>query len=169
MKKSLVLTGMMGAGKSTVGKMLSSNLKMKFIDIDEIIEGKEKISIKNIFSSKGEAYFRELEKEISLKYLKKEKLIISLGGGAFINPKIRSEVLNNCISFWLDVSIPVLANRVGRSNKRPLIKNENLNENLHRIFLQRKNVYKLASYRINCDKINKKTIVSKIKKIYEKN
>ena len=103
---------MMGAGKSTVGKMLSSNLKMKFIDIDEIIEGKEKISIKNIFSSKGEAYFRELEKEISLKYLKKEKLIISLGGGAFINPKIRSEVLNNCISFWLDVDLNILISRI---------------------------------------------------------
>ena len=160
---------MMGAGKSTVGKMLSLNLKMKFIDIDKIIEGKEKISIKNIFNSKGETYFRELEKEISLKYMQKENLIIALGGGAFINPKIRSVVLNNCISFWLDVSIPTLANRVGRSNKRPLIKNESLNESLHRIFLQRKNVYKLANYRINCDKINKKTIVSKIKKTYEKN
>ena len=104
MNKSLVLTGMMGVGKSTIGKNLSKKLGYKFVDIDKLIEKKEGCSINIIFKNKSESYFRLLENEITIDVLKNKKLVISLGGGAFMSKKIRSEVKKLSISFWLDVS-----------------------------------------------------------------
>ena len=89
MKKNLVLTGMMGVGKSTIGKKLAKRLKLKFVDIDQIIEKKEKNTIKEIFKNKSESYFRKIEQKITFKQLKKKNLVIALGGGAFINNSIR--------------------------------------------------------------------------------
>ena len=101
---------MMGVGKSTIGKLLSEKLKMKFIDTDELIEKEEKMSIKKIFDLKGEAYFRTLEKKISLANLESKNTIISLGGGTFIDQNIREKVLKSCISFWLDVDLNIFFN-----------------------------------------------------------
>ena len=89
MKKSLVLTGMMGAGKSTIGRLLAKRLKVRFIDIDKIIEKSEKKSIKRIFDEDGEKYFREIEEKITLKIIKNKIAVIALGGGAFMNNQIR--------------------------------------------------------------------------------
>ena len=89
MAKNLILTGMMGVGKSTVGKNLAKKLKYNFIDIDKLIETKEKSSISLIFKNKGESYFREIENEITLQELNKDNSVISLGGGAFLNKSIR--------------------------------------------------------------------------------
>ena len=91
MKKNLVLTGMMGVGKSTLGKILSERLNLKFIDIDKDIEERENMSIRDIFEKKSEEYFRKVEKKKeSLKSLMQENSIIALGGGAFINKEIRN-------------------------------------------------------------------------------
>ena len=109
MKKNLVLTGMMGVGKSTIGKKLAEKLKLKFVDVDKIIEIQEKSSIKSIFENKGEQYFRKLEKKVTLVELKKNNLVIALGGGGFINSSIRKEIKNSCISFWLDLDIKSLS------------------------------------------------------------
>ena len=89
MKKSLVLTGMMGAGKSTIGRLVAKRLNVRFIDIDKIIEKSEKKSIKRIFDDDGEKYFREIEEKITLKIIKNKIAVIALGGGAFMNNKIR--------------------------------------------------------------------------------
>ena len=86
---------MMGVGKSTVGKNLAKKLKYNFIDIDKLIETKEKSSISLIFKNKGESYFREIENEITLQELNKDNSVISLGGGAFLNKSIRSCVKKN--------------------------------------------------------------------------
>ncbi|MDB9784427.1 hypothetical protein OAB36_02155 [Pelagibacteraceae bacterium] len=83
MKKNLVLTGMMGVGKSTIGESLSVKLKMKFTDIDDLIKSSEGMSIQKIFQIKGEEYFRNIEKKITLKALEKNNHVISLGGGGF--------------------------------------------------------------------------------------
>ena len=90
-KKNLVLTGMMGVGKSTVGKILSKKLGFNFIDVDKIIVKKEKNSINSIFKIKGESYFRKLETEITLRKLKQDNAVISLGGGAFLDKTIRKK------------------------------------------------------------------------------
>ena len=166
MKKSLVLTGMMGVGKSTIGKLLSEKLKMKFIDTDELIEKEEKMSIKKIFDLKGEAYFRTLEKKISLANLESKNTIISLGGGTFIDQNIREKVLKSCISFWLDVDLNILISRIKDSSKRPLLEKNNLKISMEQIYKKRKSSYNLANYRINCNNFNKKIIVKEILGIY---
>ena len=122
MKKSLVLTGMMGVGKSTIGKLLSIRLKMRFVDIDRIIENQEKMLVKDIFEKKGEQYFRKLEEKKSMEILEKEDFVIALGGGAFVNDNIRTLTIKNCISFWLNASTETLLNRNSGSKKRPLLK-----------------------------------------------
>jgi shikimate kinase/shikimate kinase/3-dehydroquinate synthase len=116
LKKNLVLTGMMGVGKSTIGRALATRLKLEFIDIDKIVEIKEKSSIKEIFENKGEEYFRKIEKKISIEEIKKQNLVIALGGGAFLDSVVRKEVKNSCISFWLDLSIKLLYNLLFRFN-----------------------------------------------------
>jgi len=97
LKKSLILTGMMGVGKSTIGRLLAKKLAVRFIDIDKIIEKQEKKSIKKIFEVFGETYFRKLEEKTTLKLIQNKESVIALGGGAFINSKIRREILRNCL------------------------------------------------------------------------
>ena len=167
MKKNLVLTGMMGVGKSTIGRSLSKKLNMRFIDLDRVIEKRESATIKEIFRKKGERYFRNLERELALKNLKKENSIIALGGGAFIDRHIRKEVLKNCISFWIDVKIDVVLNRSKSLRKRPLLNKVNLKSTFHNIYERRKKVYSLADFRINCARLNKFKVTRKIIKIYE--
>ena len=101
LKKNLVLTGMMGVGKSTIGKSLARKLSYNFVDIDRLIEIKEGKNINLIFQSKGESYFRKLENSISLKNLKLKNCVISLGGGAFLDKSIRRAVKSSSVSFWL--------------------------------------------------------------------
>ena len=148
MKKSLVLTGMMGVGKSTIGSMLSSKIESNFIDIDLYIEKKEKLSIKEIFDLKGEKYLRNLEREVSLNFLKKKNLVIALGGGAFIDPIIRKEVLRSSISFWLHLSINNLKKRNFNLNKRPLLNNKNSDDINDRFFISHHGIRE-SSFTIN--------------------
>ena len=100
--KNIVLIGMMGSGKSSIGKILSKKLNLTFIDIDQKIEETEDSKISEIFNKFGENYFRKIEEKISLKFLSSENSVISLGGGGFINSSIRKMCKKNCLSFWLD-------------------------------------------------------------------
>ena len=165
---NLVLLGMMGSGKSTIGHLLSKNLNIELNDVDEIIEKEEGCKISEIFEKRGEGYFRKIEEKITLKLLGSNKKIISLGGGGFINDNIRNEVLSNHISFWLDWNNSTLINRIKRSKKRPIA--FNLTENqIKKIISERSKIYSMANYKINCEKFSKDEIVKKIKDIYEKN
>ena len=165
---NLVLLGMMGSGKSTIGYLLSKNLNIELNDVDEIIEKEEGCKISEIFEKKGEICFRKIEEKITLKLLGSNKKIISLGGGGFINNNIRNEVLSNHISFWLDWNNSILINRIKRSKKRPIA--FNLTENqIKKIISERSKIYSMANYKINCEKFSKDEIVKKIKDIYEKN
>ena len=168
MKKNLVLTGMMGVGKSTVGKNLAQKLSYNFVDIDRTIESREGSSINLIFKNKSESYFRKLENEISLEKLKKKNTVVSLGGGAFLNKSIRREVKNTSVSFWLDVDVSELIKRLKKTKKRPLLYNKNLNVTVNKIYLERKKTYSEADYRIKCNFLDPDEIVDKILKLYEK-
>jgi len=158
---------MMGVGKSTIGRILSRKLNMKFADIDKIIEKRQLRSIKNIFETRGEKYFRKIEKKITLKILKKENMVIALGGGAFVNSSIRSSVLNKCVSFWLNIDVKNLKDRFRNSKNRPLLISGDLENNLTEILKKREKFYKLANYTIKCNKLNKGMIVKKIIELYE--
>ena len=167
MKKNLVLTGMMGVGKSTIGRKLSEKLKLKFIDIDQFIEKREKSKISEIFKVKGEIYFRKIEKKITLEILKEQQIVIALGGGSFLNNLIRQKIKNSSLSFWLDSNIKIILPRLQNIKKRPLLNKDNCEENINKIYLERKKIYNKADFKIKCDSLEIDEIVNKIIKLYE--
>ena len=167
MRKNLVLLGMMGVGKSTLGRIVANKCRLKFIDVDSLIEKKNLMRVSEIFSAKGEDFFRLEEEKIALDSLNKKNCIISLGGGAFENTKIRDNVLSLAISIWLDVSVDIINKRLKKSTKRPMLKNKNVKERLQELYDKRKDAYNLANNRINCDKLSINEISKKIIDIYE--
>ena len=167
-KKNLVLIGMMGSGKSTIGSLISQRLNLNFIDIDNVLENEAKMKISEIFETKGEKFFRNLEEKITLKLLRSANNIISLGGGGFINKKIRSEILVNNFSFWLNCDPKTLLKRIKKNKKRPVAFNLNDSEILE-LIEKRTKIYSKAQFKINCHKLKKTEIVNKILKIYESN
>ena len=169
MKKNLTLTGMMGVGKTTVGKALSEHLLMEFLDVDTIIEKKLNLTVQKIFEKKGEAFFREVEEEVTLQTLKDKNTIISLGGGAFMNPKIRDCVISNTKSYWLYLNLDLLEKRLINSRKRPLLINKNIRLDLEKIYNERKSTYSLANYKIDCNNLSTDLITKKIITLYENN
>tara|TARA_B110000014_G_scaffold253351_1_gene232659 strand:- start:829 stop:1338 length:510 start_codon:yes stop_codon:yes gene_type:complete len=167
-KKNLILLGMMGVGKSTVGKIVAKKLGLKFIDTDLNVEKKCSMKIKEIFKKKGESFFRLQEEKEIQESLKQKESVIALGGGAFMNKKLRSEILQNSISVWLDTNLNTLNKRIQWNKKRPLLKGKNTYEIIKKIYNQRKNIYKLAKYKINCNNLSKQNITKEIIIIYEK-
>jgi len=159
---------MMGVGKSTIGKNLAKRLKYNFVDIDKLIEIKEGLSINLIFKNKSEKYFRKIENEITLSELKKEKCVISLGGGAFLSSSIRRGAKKFSTSFWLDMSIDLLIKRLKKSRNRPLLFNKNINETVKKIYFDRKKIYNEADFKITCSSLKTEEIVKKILNLYEK-
>ena len=157
----------MGVGKSTIGKAISKELSMQFIDIDIIIEKKLKLTVQKIFKEKGEPFFREFEEKVTFEEIKKKNRIISLGGGAFMNAKIRNYIILNTKSFWLHLDLNLLEKRLVGSKKRPLLINKNVKLDLERIYKKRKNTYALAKYKIDCNNLTADLIKKKIITLYE--
>ena len=167
MRKNLVLLGMMGVGKTTLGKIVAKKIGLKFIDTDKNIEKKCVMRISKIFKIKGEEFFRiEEEKEV-LKSLKENNAIIALGGGAFINKEVRDSILKNAVSIWLDADLNDLNKRIKWTVKRPLLNTKNKQKKINELYDKRKNIYKMANHRINCDNLSKENIVEKIITYYE--
>ena len=164
--KSLVLIGMMGSGKSTIGFLLSKKIKLEFVDVDNYIENEEGMKIREIFEIKGEEYFRKTELKNSLKILDKKKTVISLGGGAFVNEDIRKKVLSNHISIWLNWSSSTIKKRIINSKKRPLAINIP-EKKINKMIIERSKKYSLANYKIDCENLSKNEIVMKIINFYE--
>ena len=168
MGKNLTLTGMMGVGKTTIGKNLAKKLNYKFIDVDKLIEAKEGLSVNLIFKNKSERYFRKIESEVTLVELKKENAVISLGGGAFLNNAIRKSAKKLTVSFWLDVPIDELIKRLKKNSQRPLLFKKNIEETTKKIYFERKKIYNEADFKIKCKSSKTEEIVDKILKLYEK-
>lgn len=165
------LIGMMGSGKSSVGKLLANKLQFSNIDIDKEIEKDEKLSIKEIFEKKGENYFREIESKYLLR--KRKLAVVSCGGGIILNKKNREFLKTSGYTIYLKSSIPTLEKRLLNENGRPLLSNDNLKETLINIYSKRKTLYTSAtnttiitdrrSVKEVCELIIKKL---KIEKIY---
>jgi shikimate kinase len=166
--KNIVFLGMMGSGKSSIGNLVSKKLNIPFIDIDYLIEEHVGMSISEIFKNNGEDYFRNLEEKITLKTLKNNKSVIALGGGGFINDKIRKDILLKHFSFWLDWDESILLKRIRGSKKRPLAF-KSTDKEIKAIIMKRAKIYSKAQFRINCNKLTKTEIINKIIKIYELN
>ena len=161
---------MMGSGKSTIGALLSKKMNMKFIDLDTKIEAIEKQTINQIFKLKGEKYFRAIEVEtiLSLLNFKEKDLVLSLGGGSFLDEKVRKNVKNVSLSFWLNWKPLTIIKRIRKSSKRPLIQDLN-DQEIKRMMLERNRYYAKSDFKINCDNHKKNEIVDKIVSILKKN
>ena len=165
MTNTIVLTGMMGSGKTSVGKELASSLGIKFFDIDKEIEKKLDMKIKDIFKTKGENYFRKIEEKICADLIDGEKKVIALGGGSFLNNKVRQIVLKKSLSVWIDVNIKTLVRRIKLSkNIRPVLNYEKLEDSIKNILKERAPIYKLAMIRIETSEMNKKKAANEIRK-----
>ena len=166
--KNIIFLGMMGSGKSSIGNLVSKKLNFPFIDIDNLIEEHAGMSVSEIFEANGENYFRSLEEKITIKSLKHKKVVVSLGGGGFVNDKIRKDVLTNHFSFWLNWDDLVLIKRIKGNKKRPLA-SKSTEQEIKAIINQRKKIYSKANFKINCNKLTKNEIVKTIIKTYELN
>jgi len=165
-KNCICLIGMPGSGKSTIGKLLSEKLKYSFFDTDQEIEKREKNKIKNIFSIKGEDYFRSVETQVFNELVEKKKVVISTGGGLILN---NLEKLKLSFNIYLYCNIDVLIQRASRNNLRPLL-SQNTPLQMTNLFNERKDIYiKIADVTINATDNQNVTITKIIKKIKNDN
>ena len=162
-KKNICIMGLMGSGKSVIGRELSKYLNLKFYDTDQEIEIKEDKSISSIFRENGEKYFRIIEEQICIELLSHDNCIISLGGGSIINKKIRNAIYKNSYSIYLQVEINNLVSRLKSSKKRPLLnKKKDNRKTLEKLFNDRRKFYEKADFIVNNDN-DKIQVIEKIK------
>ncbi len=163
MNNTVVLTGMMGCGKSSIGKELAEQMGVKFIDTDFEIEKKINMKIEEIFKEKGESFFRKIEEKICIDLIDGKSKVISLGGGAFLNNKIRQVILKKSLSVWIDVNYKIIAKRLKSSKKlRPILNYAKLEDSVKSILKERVPIYKLATLRIEASDKTKKKIAAEI-------
>ncbi|MEO8723737.1 MAG: shikimate kinase, partial [Sphingobium sp.] len=146
--RPIVLIGMMGVGKSTIGRRLGARLAWPFIDADEEIEKAADMSIAEIFERYGEQQFRDGERRVIARLLEQSRQVIATGGGAFMNEATRALILAKAVTIWLDADIDVLVERVSRREGRPLLKGKDPREVITALAAQRNPVYALAPIHI---------------------
>jgi shikimate kinase len=139
--RPLVLVGMMGAGKTTVGRRLAARLNRPFLDSDEEIEKAAQMSIPEIFEQRGEPEFRAGEMRVIARVLKTQNVVLATGGGAFVHPETRALVKEEAISVWLKAEIDILFERVSRRSNRPLLKTANPRATLEKLIDDRYPIY----------------------------
>ncbi|PZP55545.1 MAG: shikimate kinase [Micavibrio aeruginosavorus] len=145
----IVIIGMMGAGKTTLGRKLAEKLGWEFVDSDIEIEREQGISVKDIFETKGEAAFRSLEKEKISKLLDTGHKILSAGGGAITTPETAQKIFTRSISLWIDAPVKTLAKRTIGTGTRPLLAGRDPEEALSERMEQRRHLYQKASLRVD--------------------
>lgn len=146
--RPIVLVGMMGAGKTTVGRRLANRLGRHFIDSDEEVEKAAGMSIEDIFKLHGEADFRAGEVKVIARLLKEDGIVLGTGGGAFINPDTRTLVKQQAVSVWIKADFELLFQRVSRRSNRPLLKTPNPRDTLQQLIEQRYPIYAEADVTI---------------------
>jgi shikimate kinase len=148
--RPIVLVGLMGVGKSSIGRKLAGLLHMPFVDADEEIERAAQMSIPEIFEQFGEAYFRDGERRVIARLIDgtNPRKVLATGGGAFVNPETRALILDKAIAVWLDSDINVLVDRVARKDNRPLLRQGNPREILARLKAEREPAYAQAPIRV---------------------
>jgi shikimate kinase len=146
--RTIVMVGMMGAGKSSIGRRLANRLGMAFADADSEIEQAANASIPEIFEQHGEAYFRDGERRVIQRLLDGAPKVLATGGGAFIQPDTRAAIQANGISVWLKADRDLLMSRVKRRNNRPLLKNGEPSEVIEKLIEERYPIYAEAAIHI---------------------
>ena len=146
--RPVVLVGMMGVGKTSIGRKLAGLLHVPFVDADEEIERAAQMTISEIFAQFGEPYFRDGERRVIARLIDGTPRIIATGGGAFMNEETRALILSGAIAIWLDADLQTLVDRVSRRNTRPLLRNGNPGEVLARLAEVRNPIYAEAQIHV---------------------
>ena len=163
LKKMLVLVGLMGAGKTSVGKKLAETLQVGFLDADHEIELAAGMSISEIFDKFGEEYFREGEKKVIKRLVKQQPQIIATGGGAFLSQEIQETISRCGISIWIKADLETLWNRVSGNQNRPLLNNSNPKLTLRHLIDKRYPIYQQADIIVkSTSKVSHACMVTKI-------
>jgi shikimate kinase len=161
-RRSLVMVGLMGCGKSSVGKRLALKLGLPFVDADEEIEQVAQKTINEIFADHGEAFFRDREGKVIARLLASGPQVLATGGGAFINPETRTKIKESGITIWLKADLPVLLRRVGKRDTRPLLKNGDPEAVMRALMAARYPVYAEADLTIESRDVPHDSIVAEI-------
>lgn len=143
-RRSLVLVGLMGAGKSTVGRRLAQRLNLRFVDADDEIEAAAGMTIPEIFERYGEAHFRDGERRVIRRLLQEPRQVIATGGGAFMNDETRDLIAAEAISIWLKADLDTLVRRCAKRTDRPLLRGRNQRDTLADLMQQRYPVYETS-------------------------
>jgi shikimate kinase len=169
-KLNITFCGMMGSGKSIIGKKFAKIINFNFLDTDSLIENKTGKSINQIFSESGEIFFRKLEEKYISKILLRENYVFSLGGGVMNSVKLRNIIKKNSFNIYLEVENNILIQRLDSSRNRPLIKSTNLKNKLNELIQKRQGFYSKADLIIKND-LKISDAINKLKKkfkIYDK-
>lgn len=158
-QRSVVLVGLMGAGKSTVGRRLAARLDLPFKDADAEIEAAAGMSISDIFATHGEPYFRDGEHRVIVRLLQEGPSVLATGGGAFMHPETRAWIAQSGISIWLKAEIEVLMRRVRKRSNRPLLKNPDPENSMRQLMAARQPVYALADLTVESRDIPHERVV----------
>ncbi|UWR24789.1 shikimate kinase [Sulfitobacter sp. S223] len=150
LKKTVALVGMMGSGKTAVGRAVATKLGVPFLDSDQEIEAAANLSVPEIFQRDGEVFFRKRETEVISRLLETQKGILSTGGGAFLAEVNRENIAKKGVAVWLDAQLDLLWNRVRHKDTRPLLRTANPRATLAEIFAARTPIYKQADLRVAC-------------------
>ena len=159
-QRNLVFVGLMGAGKSAIGRLVAQMLEIPFVDSDHEIERVSRMTIPELFAAYGESEFRALEARVIKRLLKTGPRVLSTGGGAFMNETTRSMVLANGLSVWLKADLDVLWERVSKRDTRPLLKTANPRQTLSDLLDQRYPVYAKADVTVQSRDDAKETIAT---------
>ncbi len=149
--RPVVLVGLMGVGKSTVGRRLARMLGRDFVDADDAIEEAAQRSIPEIFDEFGEAYFRDGERRVIARLIEEEAGVIATGGGAFVDDQTRALILERTVSVWIDCDIDTLVERTSRRNTRPLLRNGDPKQILTDLFAKREQFYAQSQIRVKSE------------------
>lgn len=160
--RPIVLVGMMGAGKTTVGRRLASRLGRRFVDSDEAIEDAAGMSIEDIFKIHGEADFRSGEVRVIARLLREPDIVLGTGGGAFINSETRALVKETAVSVWINADFELLFARVSRRSNRPLLKTANPRETLRNLIEARYPIYAEADVTIVSQDVPQDAVATQI-------
>lgn len=160
--RNVVFVGLMGAGKSAIGRMVAQQLKVSFIDTDVEIERVSRMTIAELFATYGEEEFRALETRVVKRLLRGGPKVISTGGGAFINDNTRRHITRGSVSLWLKADIEVLWERVNKRDHRPLLKTENPKATLAALMEKRYPIYAEADLTIESRDVRKEIIVTEV-------
>lgn len=150
LKKTVVLVGMMGAGKTAVGRAVAARLGVPFLDSDAEIEAAANLSVPEIFERDGESFFRRRESEVIARLLKQERCILSTGGGAFLAEANRDLISRHGVSLWLNAELSLLWQRVRHKESRPLLRTADPYATLAEIYRARVPVYEKANISVTC-------------------